>query len=98
MPVSAKKLRPRLALEPLEGRTVPATLTHPAGVLTYDASANVANNLTISHANGRYLFLDKAEAIHLSGVLLPQGNHTHQVTFSDALINAVTVKLKDGGD
>src|SRR5579862_2697335 len=56
-----------LLLERLEDRIVPSALDITGGSLTYTASANTNNNLTITSSGGDYTFQDTAETISLSG-------------------------------
>jgi Ca2+-binding RTX toxin-like protein len=71
-PASSRRSRSpaRPAVELLEDRLVPATLSiSPTGVLTYTASAGIANNLRVTLSSGpgldTYTFQDTAEPIAL---------------------------------
>jgi Ca2+-binding RTX toxin-like protein len=91
----AKKSRPRLAVEGLEDRTVPATLQILDGLLTYTAGAGVANNLSVSFANGNYTFTDTAEKINLLGVA-GSGSGTNTVTVPAAEVPMAGMALNLG--
>jgi hypothetical protein len=85
----------RLAIEGLEDRTVPATIAVSNGVLTYTAFIDVANNLTISHADGTYTFTDTGEGVifNFGGLLAVSQNALNSISFSDANISSMVVNL-----
>src|SRR5262245_65910485 len=88
--------RPRLELEGLEDRTVPAVVSVVNGVLTYSAANNVANNLSVSYdsAQHRYTLTDSSEIIFLGGgVQGGNGNFTSSVSFSDSNISALELQM-----
>src|SRR5262249_32096646 len=75
----AKQARPRLALETLEDRCVPATLQVVNGLLTYTAGSGVANNLTVATSVTGYIIKDTAETINVIGIPGASGSGTHAV-------------------
>jgi hypothetical protein len=57
-PAGPARRRPRIGVEALEDRQVPAWLVPGGGGLIYQAEVGVANNLQISYDAGRYTFSD----------------------------------------
>src|SRR5262249_28786002 len=99
------RARARPALELLEGRTVPSTLSvvdlFGPGVLTFVAGDAKANQLSISYDKGshRYTFTDPAEPISFGpGILDGIGNHPTRVSFGDGDFASINVSLKDLDD
>src|SRR5262249_39261407 len=75
----ARKARPALEVESLEGSCVPATLQVVNGVLTYTAGAGVANNLSLATNVAGYIFRDTAETINVIGIPDAVGSGTNTV-------------------
>ena len=88
-----------LRLDVLEDRSVPATLSLNAGVLTYDAGAGVANKLTVNYdaVTQKYGFADGGETIALVG-LAGAGSGTNAVTLDPVAHLSVLIRLGDRGD
>ncbi len=112
----APRANPRLPrpvfLERLEDRTLlsgSATLdiTNSTGVLTYEASTGVTNNLTVSYvaatstASSKYTFTDTGETITLgSGARADgwTGSGTHTVTGAGTDVKSISINTLDGND
>ena len=63
----AQQPRLRLAIESLEGRTVPSTLQITNGLLTYTAGAGVSNRVTVAVTGNAYTITD-SEKITVTGI------------------------------
>jgi len=91
--------RTRLSLTQLEDKLVPATLGLSGGVLTYDASPGIANNITISVSGDTYTITDSGEKISvLSGFTSSRGTGTNTVTGKIAAGTPVRFNLGDSDD
>src|SRR5262245_13519463 len=75
-----KNAQPHLGVEALEDRWVPSTLQMINGVLTYNATPGVANNLTVSLSGTTYTIKDTAETISILGIPGAGGSGTNTVT------------------
>jgi Ca2+-binding RTX toxin-like protein len=95
-----KMARPHLGIEALEDRLVPSTLKIAAGVLTYDAGAGVANNLSVSLSGATYTFKETAETISVLGIAGATGSGTHTVTVPAAQVQpaGMLINLGDKDD
>lgn len=103
----ARRLQSSLSLEGLEDRLVPATLTLTDKVLTYQASAGVANHVTVSigsEFDPDYSLVsvsDSGETINCSG-FSPQGNHTNSIVLEvykiENQIHGLTLNLGNKDD
>jgi hypothetical protein len=72
--------RSRPWLEQLEDRLTPSDLSLTGGTLTYVATANETNNLTVSFAAGTYTFYDTGATITAPTSAGWSGNGTSMVT------------------
>src|SRR5262245_18190076 len=96
-----KARSPRLAVEALVARWVPATLEVVNGVLTYTAGAGFANNLSVSLSGTTYTFRDTAEAITIIGSIPGStGSGTNTVTLPAAQVfpAGMSINLLDRND
>src|SRR5262245_50554629 len=82
--------RPPLAVERLDDRSLPASLSLTNTVLSYTAGNPVANNLTVTQGAGTYTFNDTAETITTT-VAGSTGSGTHAVTVPASGVSALSV-------
>ena len=87
----------RLAVEHLESRVAPASLTSASGALVYAASSGVNNNVSVSISGGDFVLVDSAETIttSLSGEM---GSGSHAVSVPVGTFTGLTLNLGDGDD
>ena len=110
-PVAIFRARPRrtrpgarrLACEPLEDRTLLATLDITSGALSFASTTGVADNLTISTTgtSGKYTFTDPSTTITLGPGALHagwSGSGTSTVTGPDSSVTSIAVDTKDAND
>jgi trimeric autotransporter adhesin len=86
-----------LALERMEARVAPASLTSASGALVYAASSGVNNNVSVSISGGDFVLVDSAETITttLSG---ENGSGSHSVSIPVGTFTGLTLNLGDGDD
>jgi Ca2+-binding RTX toxin-like protein len=89
------KTRPHLTIEALENRWVPSTLQVVNGLLTYNASPGVANNLTIAISGANYVLTDTSEKISAPGLA---GSGTNTVIVPIAFVDSMHINLGDLAD
>jgi len=88
-----------LHVSQLEDKLTPATLGLVSGVLTYDASPGIANNVTISVSGDTYTIKDAGETISvISGLTSSRGTGTNTVTGKIVAGTPVQFNLGDGND
>jgi Ca2+-binding RTX toxin-like protein len=92
---STKKARPSFAVEALEDRYVPSTLQILNGVLTYNASAGIANNVKIAISGDNYVISDTAETISAPGL---SGSGTHSIAAPTGFVGSMVFNLFDQND
>jgi Ca2+-binding RTX toxin-like protein len=89
------KARLPFAVESLEDRCVPSTLQILNGVLTYNASAGIVNNVKIAISGNNYIFTDTREAISAPGLA---GDGTTSVTIPTGFVGSMVINLFDQND
>jgi uncharacterized protein (TIGR03118 family) len=92
-----------IACEPLEDRTLLATLDITSGALSFASTTGVADNLTISTTgpSGKYTFTDPSTTITLTPGALHAGwtgSGTSTVTGPDSSVTSIAVDTKDAND
>jgi Ca2+-binding RTX toxin-like protein len=65
------------------------------GILTYNASAGIANGLTVAVSGTNYIFTDTKEIINAPGL---SGSGTHSVTLPTAFVGSMVLNLGDMSD
>ena len=91
---AAKTRRREMALERLEDRVTPSTLSLTAGNLKYLATSTETNNLTVSYSSAthKYTFADTGATI-TSTIPGESGSGTHTVTVPDTTVTTIAIDL-----